>query len=161
MVRYRVKETLFGQSHTAVGTTNSVTGSMTITGTTITKASFSVDMTSVSSGQGTRDGQFQGRIMDTAAFPTATFSLKKPISLGTEPKNGVQVRYTATGKLTLHGTPKDITFQLTARRTANVIAVQGSVPVLFSDYGIDNPSGGPASVGNTGQLEFVLELAPA
>ncbi|MDQ1477576.1 MAG: hypothetical protein QOE62_2805, partial [Actinomycetota bacterium] len=161
LVRYRVKETLFGQSNTAVGKTTSVTGSMTIAGTTVTKASFTVDMTSVGSDKGTRDAQFQGRIMDTADFPTATFALTKPIALGTEPKNGVQVRYTANGKLTLHGTTKAITFQLNARRTANVIAVQGSVPVVFSDYGINNPSGGPASVGNTGQMEFVLELAPA
>ncbi|HTK14970.1 MAG TPA: YceI family protein [Acidimicrobiia bacterium] len=161
VVRYRVKETLFGQSNTAVGKTNAVTGSMTIAGTTVTTASFTVDLTTVTSGRATRDAQFQGRIMDTADFPDATFALTKPISLGTEPKNGVQVRYTATGKLTLHGTTKDITFPLNARRTANVIAVQGSVPVVFSDYGIDNPSGGPASVGNAGQMEFVLELEPA
>ena len=161
VVRYRVKETLLGQSNTAVGKTKSVTGSITIAGTTVTNASFTVDMKSVTSDRSIRDGQFQGRIMDTADFPTATFALTKPIALGTEPKNGVQVRYTATGKLTLHGTTKDITFPLNARRTANVIAVQGNVPVVFSDYGIDNPSGGPASVGNSGQMEFVLELEPA
>ena len=33
--------------------------------------------------------------------------------------------------------------------------------VNFPDYNIDNPSGGPASVGNVGQMEFVLELAPS
>jgi polyisoprenoid-binding protein YceI len=161
VVRYRVKETLFGQSNTAVGKTNSVTGTMTIAGTNVTTASFSVDMTTVSSDEGTRDNQFQNRIMDTADFPTATFALTKPISLGTEPKDGVQKVYAATGKLTLHGTTKEITFQIHARRTANVIAVQGNVPVTFSDYGIDNPSGGPASVGDAGQMEFVLELTPS
>jgi polyisoprenoid-binding protein YceI len=160
LAQYRVKETLFGQSNTAVGSTKSVTGSMTIAATNVTTASFSVDMTSVKSNQGTRDNQFQGRIMDTAQFPTATFALSKPIELGTEPKDGVQTRYTATGKLTLHGTTKEITFPLLARRTADVIAVQGNVPVTFSDYGIDNPSGGPASVGNTGQLAFVLQFSP-
>lgn len=161
VVRYRVQETLFGQSHTAVGKTSSVTGTVTVAGTDVTKASFTVDMTTFSSDQGTRDDQFQHRIMDTANFPTATFVLTKPIALGTEPKNGVQVKYTATGKLTLHGTTKDVTFQLNARRTANLIAVQGNVPVTFSDYGINNPSGGPASVGNAGQMEFVLELNPS
>ena len=65
------------------------------------------------------------------------------------------------GKLTLHGTTKTITMSLTARRTGNVIAVQGIVPVTFSDYGINNPSGGPASVGDSGQLEFVLQLQPS
>src|SRR4051794_29947230 len=36
VVRYRVKETLFGQSATAVGSTNTVTGSMKIQGTDVT-----------------------------------------------------------------------------------------------------------------------------
>ena len=160
LVQYRVKETLFGQSNTAVGSTRSVTGSIKIAGMKVTSASFTVDMTSMHSNQGIRDSQFQGRIMDTASFPTATFALTKPIELGSEPKDGVQMPYTATGKLTLHGTTNAITFPLKARRTANVIAVQGNVPVTFSDYGIDNPSGGPASVGNSGQMAFVLVLSP-
>jgi polyisoprenoid-binding protein YceI len=158
LVRYRVTETLFGQSNTAVGKTNAVTGSMTIAGTKVTTASFSVDMTTISSGQAQRDGQFQGRIMDTAEFPTGTFQLTNPIELGTPAKSGAQKMYAAVGKLTLHGTPKTVTITLAARRTANVIAVQGNVPITFSDYGIDNPSGGPASVGDTGQMEFVLEF---
>jgi polyisoprenoid-binding protein YceI len=161
VVQYRVEETLFGQSNTATGKTNSITGSMTLAGTDVTKASFSVDMTSVTSDESLRDNQFQNRIMDTASFPTATFELTTPIALGTEPKDGVQTTYTATGKLTLHGTTKDITFPLTARRTAHLIAVEGNVPVTFSDYGIDNPSGGPASVGNTGKMAFVLQFIPS
>jgi polyisoprenoid-binding protein YceI len=161
LVQYRVKETLFGQSNTAVGKTSSVSGSMTITGQQVTAASFSVDMTSITSNQGIRDSQFQGRIMDTAAFSTATFALTSPIDLGTPPNDGVQKPYSAVGKLTLHGTTKPITVTLTARRTANVIGVQGSVPITFADYGIDNPSGGPASVGNTGQMAFVVQFAPS
>ena len=65
----------------------------------------------------------------------------------------------ATGKLTLHGTTKTITMTLRAERTGNNIKVNGSVPITFSDYNINNPSGGPASVGNTGTLEFLLVLA--
>jgi hypothetical protein len=33
--------------------------------------------------------------------------------------------------------------------------------VTFSDFGIENPSGGPATVGNTGTIEFLVELQPA
>ena len=161
VVRYRVKETLFGQSGTAVGSTSKVTGSMTIAGTKVDKANFTVDMTSVSSDEGMRDNQFQGRIMDTATYPTATFTLTRPIDLAPVPKDAVVKTYPATGKLTLHGTTRDVTLTLTARRTGNVIAVQGSTPITFSDYNIDNPSGGPASVGNTGTLEFVLQLQPS
>jgi polyisoprenoid-binding protein YceI len=118
-------------------------------------------MTQFSSDRSQRDGQFQGRIMDTANFPTATFVLTSPIDLGSIPTSGVVITPKATGKLTLHGTTKTITMTLKAERSGNNIKVNGSVPITFSDYNINNPSGGPASVGNTGTLEFLLVLAKA
>lgn len=161
LAQYRVKEEILGQSDTAAGQTKSVTGQITIVGTKVTEGSFSVDMTTFASNESIRDDQFQHRIMDTADFPTATFVLTSPIDLGTPPKNGEQASYSAAGKLTLHGTTKSVTIPLGARRTANVIAVQGNIPITFSDYNIDNPSGGPASVGNAGQMVFVVQLTPA
>jgi polyisoprenoid-binding protein YceI len=161
IVRYRVKETLFGQSATAVGSTNTVTGSMTITGTQLTKAAFTVDMTTVKSDRSQRDGQFQGRIMDTSQFPTGTFTLTSPVALAPVPKDNVEADYTAKGKLTLHGTTNDVTLTLQTRRVGNVIQVVGNTPIRFADYDIGNPSGGPASVGSAGTLEFQLQLQPA
>jgi polyisoprenoid-binding protein YceI len=155
---YRVKEDLFGQHAEAVGRTTSVTGSMTIAGTQVTKGSFTVDMTSVTSDRSQRDGQFQGRIMDTATYPTSSFVLTAPIQLAPVPNDGVIKKYQATGKLTLHGTTNSVTFPLNAKRSGSVIQVQGIVPITFADYNIDNPSGGPASVGNSGQMEFLLQL---
>lgn len=155
---YRVKEDLFGQHAEAVGRTSSVTGSMTIAGTQVTKGSFTVDMTSVTSDRSQRDGQFQGRIMDTATYPTSSFVLTTPIQLAPVPKDGVIKTYPATGKLTLHGTTKTVTIPLNTKRSGNVIQVQGILTITFSDYNIDNPSGGPASVGNSGQMEFLLQL---
>jgi polyisoprenoid-binding protein YceI len=149
-VGYRVKETLFGQSATAVGRTTAVTGQFVLGGSAVSTASFSVDMTKVSSDRSQRDDQFHGRIMDTADFPTATFTITSPIDLGTVPASGIKITPKATGKLTLHGTTKTVTVSLTAERTGNVIQVSGSVPITFSEYNIDNPSGGPASVGNAG-----------
>ena len=160
LVRYRINETVLGQSGTAVGTTKSVTGSLTITGTKVTAATFTVDMTTVASDESQRDNQFQNRIMDTANFPTATFTLTSPIDLAPVPKDGALTNYSAPGKFQLHGTTKEVTFALTARRTGNVIAVQGDEPITFADYNINNPSGGPASVGDSGRLEFVLQFAP-
>ena len=99
--------------------------------------------------------------MDTAEFPDATFKLTKPIALGKEPADGEKITATATGELTMHGTTKPVTAQLEARRTGNTIEVAGTIPVTFSDYGIDNPSGGPASVGDNGTIEFLVVLSPA
>jgi polyisoprenoid-binding protein YceI len=105
-----------------------------------------------------RDGQFQGRIMEVAQYPTATFTLTSPIDLPPLPADGVIKHYTAHGNLTLHGTTRAVTFTLTAERSQDgQIEVNGDIPVLFSDYNIQNPSYvGLVTTQNHGLLEFLL-----
>ena len=156
---YRVKEILFGQSAEAVGRTTDVTGTFTIAATKVTAASFAVDMRTVQSDESRRDNQFQGRIMEVATYPTATFVLTTPIDLGSLPADGQQIEVQATGKLMLHGTTRTVTFPLQAKRTGAGIAVAGSIPVTFADYNISNPSGGPAQTEDKGELEFKLNFS--
>jgi polyisoprenoid-binding protein YceI len=158
---YRVQEMLFGQSHTAVGRTSAVTGSLTISTPTVTAGRFSVDLTKVSSDESLRDEQFQSRIMDTSMYPTATFVLTRPISLGSAPAEGVEITKQATGTLTMHGVTRTVTFHLTARRSGDLIEVSGSIPITFADWNIANPSGGPAETGSTGIMEFLINLVHA
>ena len=82
-VGYRVNEVLFGQKSEAVGRTSDVTGSVTVKNVKLSAAEFVVDMTTVTSDQSRRDDQFNGRIMETATYPTASFKLTAPV----EPKN--------------------------------------------------------------------------
>ncbi|HEY2665358.1 MAG TPA: YceI family protein [Actinomycetota bacterium] len=159
VVGYRVHETLLGQSNTATGRTSSVTGSLTVAGDTVTAGSFSADLTSVASDKSQRDHQFQGRIMNTATYPTATFKLTQPIALGSEPADGVTVTRQATGDLTLHGVTKSITFAVSVKRTGSTIAASGSVPIVFADYNIANPSfAGTVTTDDHGTLEFLLNF---
>jgi polyisoprenoid-binding protein YceI len=156
-VGYRVNEVLLGQSTTAVGRSQSVTGHITIQGTTVSAATFSVPMATVVSDKSQRNAQFDGRIMDVSSYPTGTFTLTKPIALGTLPAVGVIKSYSATGNLTLHGHTRSVTFTLNAERTATTVEIQGSIPVLFSDWGISNPSiGGFVTTQDNGLLEFLL-----
>jgi len=159
VVGYRVHETLLGQSNTATGRTSSVTGSLTVAGDTVTSGSFSADLTSVASDKSQRDHQFQGRIMNTATYPTATFKLTQPIALGSEPADGVTVTKQATGDLTLHGVTKSITFAVSVKKTGSTIAASGSVPILFADYDIANPSfASTVTTDDHGTLEFLLSF---
>src|SRR5689334_15204452 len=48
-VGYRIKETLFGQSNTAVGRTTAVTGDLVVDGTTLRSTTLTADMTQMSS----------------------------------------------------------------------------------------------------------------
>jgi polyisoprenoid-binding protein YceI len=155
-VGYRVSEVLFGQSTTAVGRTHDVTGTMTVTPTQVTDASFTAQMNTVTSDQSSRDEQFRGRIMDVSKYPTARFVLASPISLGVLPSGAQLKTYQAKGALTLRGVTKDVTITLSAKRSGSTIALNGDVPVVFADYDIPNPTFGPASVGNKGSLELLL-----
>lgn len=156
VVQYRVKEVLFGQDTEATGTADGVTGSVTISGTQVTAADVEVAMATFESDESRRDSQFQGRIMEVDQFPTATFSLTEPVDLGGEPADGEELTVTATGDLTMHGVTRSITFELTAKRTGGTFAANATIPITFTDYGIDDPSGGPAQVGTTGELELLL-----
>ena len=158
-VGYRVDEILFGQDAEAVGRTDDVTGTLEIEGTTVTAVAMEADMTTVASDQERRDDQFKGRIMDVERYPTATFALTEPIELGSLPPVGEVVEHEATGDLTLHGTTKPVTFVLRAKRSASTIEVNGSIPVVFADYGIPNPSFGPVSTDDHGELEFLVVYA--
>jgi polyisoprenoid-binding protein YceI len=160
VVGYRVKEILFGQNHTAVGRTSAITGHITISGTTVTAAGFTVQMATIKSDESERDVQFRGRIMDTAAYPAGTLALTKPIALGALPAVGVVKGYTAVADLTLHGQTRPVTFRLSAERTSSDIEVSGSIPILFANWDIPNPSfTGFVTTQNHGVLEFLLNFA--
>jgi polyisoprenoid-binding protein YceI len=165
VVGYRVNEVLLGQNTTAVGRSSDVTGHLTISGgtssgSTATAATFTVAMDTIHSDKSQRDAQFDGRIMDVAKYPTGTFALTQPIDLGTLPANGAVKDYTAHGNLTLHGTTKAVTFTLAVEVKNGQVEVQGDIPVLFSDYNVQNPSlGGFVTTQDHGILEFLLVLS--
>jgi polyisoprenoid-binding protein YceI len=161
-VGYRVKEVLAGQSQTAAGRTDSVTGHLAISGTSVTSGTFTVEMSTIKSNESQRDAQFDGRIMDVGSYPTGTFTLTRPISLSPLPAAGTVKTYSATGKLTLHGQTRPVTFPLTAERTANAIKISGSIPVTFARWDIPNPSfSGFVTTQNHGELEFLLAFRKA
>jgi polyisoprenoid-binding protein YceI len=153
---YRVKEILFGQDTEAVGRTQAVTGTLAIDGTTVTTAEFTVDLTTVTSDESRRDNQFQGRIMDTATFPTATFVLTQPIELDAVPANLEEITAPAVGDLMLRGVTHEVTFDVVARRDGAQFQVDASIPIVFDDYDIPEPSFGPAQVGDDGEIEVLL-----
>jgi polyisoprenoid-binding protein YceI len=160
-VGYRVDEVLFGQNNAAVGRTSNVTGTFTLSGTAVTAATFSADMASVTSDQSRRDNQFRGRIMDTTTHPKATFILSEPVQFGAIPADRVEGAATVKGKLTLRGTTKDVTVRITGRRNGDVIQVSGSIPIVFAEWRIPNPSFGPVTTEDNGVLEFLLAFKKA
>ena len=155
---YRVIEDFAGgvSDFEAVGRTSDVSGSLSIEGTAITQAEFSVQVSTITSDDSRRDRQFAQSIMRAGDFPEATFVLTAPIDLGAIPDDGVTISAQAIGELTLRGQTVGVEFPIEARRAGAEIETLGSVPVVFADYGIANPSFQLVSVRDEGVVEFSL-----
>lgn len=158
IVGYRVKETIVGQKTEGVGRTSEITGSLTIADEQVTAAEFTVDMTTLVSDSTRRDRQVNTRILDTKTFPTATFVLKKPITLTPEALAGSDFSVDTTGTLTLRGVTKEIDLTLIARLVDDVIEVNGSYEIVFTDWSIPDPSISGIIVVDRGLLEFLLRF---
>jgi polyisoprenoid-binding protein YceI len=159
-VGYRVKEQLAGVgANTAVGRTPSVTGSLTLAGTSITDVKISADLTSLRSDDARRDGQLDRQGIQTSQFPTATFKLTAPIQLAAVPADCAVLTATATGDLTLHGVTRSVHVALQAERSGGAVTVTGSTNIIFADYGFQGPTSfAVLSVEDHGVMEFQLHF---
>jgi polyisoprenoid-binding protein YceI len=162
-VGYRVQEELASiGAQEAVGRTPNVTGTMTLSGTTITAVDVEADLTTLESDDDRRDGQLRRQGIETGTFPTSTFHLTSPIDLGSLPAEGQSISLTASGELTLHGQTRAVEVPLQARLSAGVISVTGSIPIAFADYGIERPNSMLVlSIADTGTMEFQLHFTRA
>ena len=159
-VGYRVEEELANVgAATAVGRTPDVTGSLTLSGTTISAAELTADLSTLQSDDDRRDGQLQRQALETGTFPTATFTLTEPIDLGSVPADGEVFSVTATGDLTLHGQTKSVQIPLEARLSGNVVTVTGSLEIVFADYGMEKPTSFIVlSIADRGTMELQLQF---
>jgi polyisoprenoid-binding protein YceI len=157
---YRVEDELLrGASVTATGYTDRVDGSMQLAdgGTTISSATFTIDVASITSkGFGQRDNAFR-RVMEADTFPTATFRLTRPVHLSEFPAEDHEVKVPdVAGTLTLHGVSRDVTFDATAIRGGARIDVKAEIPIDYTDFGVDNPSNALARIGDRGIIDMAV-----
>ena len=154
---FRIQENLAGVGDTeAVGRTGDVSGSLTIEGTQLTEATFEVDLTTITTNESRRDGRVQDAL-DTANFPTATFTLTEPVELGEAVQTGEAVSVTAKGDLEVHGETQPVEIQIDAQVKSGTLVVVGSTEITFSDFGVTVPKAPVVlSVSDTGTVEVQL-----
>lgn len=153
---YRVDEVLFGQNVTVVGRTDQVEGSATVADGVLSATTMSVDMASVATDESRRDAQYRDRIMDTATYPTATFTQTAPVEL---PATGGRFTVTVPGDLTVRGVTRAVEVELDVQASGEALDVAGSIDVVFADYDIPEPGFSGISVDDHGKIEFLLKMA--
>jgi len=149
---YRVNETLIGVGlNAAVGRTSAVKGVAAVAGGRIVAARFEIETGTLRSDEARRDETMRFRGLETDRYPKAGFVLTVPAALAP--------RFSARGRLTLHGRARPVTVRLQSRRDGAGVDLAGSTLIEFSDYGMEPPSvAGVASVRDHGKLEVRLRL---
>ncbi|QFV00141.1 hypothetical protein KDY119_03676 [Luteimicrobium xylanilyticum] len=149
---YRVHEVLQGHDATVTGRTDEIAGAVTVSGGRVTAATVTVQVASVLTDEPPRDSYFRSTALETSRFPTATFVLARAV-----PASSGAV--SLSGRLTVHGVTRDVTF---AGRASTGIAgaeVVASLPVTWADYGVDAPRLPFVTVDDHGAIELDLHLA--
>jgi polyisoprenoid-binding protein YceI len=166
---YRVREQLANlpAQSDAVGRTDQVSGSITIettgTTTTLTGGTLTVDTTTIASDKPMRDNRLRNEGLQTNSYPTATFTLTKPVEVPAAALTGTASDITLTGDLTLHGVTKSVEIPAQAQLVNGTVQVAGSINFPLSDYSIVAPNVGAiiVSIADNGTLEFLVNFTKA
>ncbi len=163
---YRVREQLANlpAESDAVGRTDRITGTITVetngATTTLTAGTMTVDTTSITSDKPMRDNRLRNEGLQTDSFPTATFTLTKPVEVPVAALTGTPFDVTLTGDLTLHGVTKSVQIPAKAQLVDRTVQVAGSIGFPLSDYSIVAPNIGGfiVSIADHGTLEFLVSF---
>jgi len=158
---FRVRESALGFGNDVVGRTGAVTGTLTVSADSVTRAAFTVGLTTIKVG-GKVPAQLAASL-DTRAYPTATFTLSEPVRLDPAFASGATITSTVAGLLSMHGSSHPVTATISGRRDGHVLQLAGSIQVNFSVWDIAAPGGFGflGSLAGHGVAEFSLSLLRA
>ncbi len=142
--RFLVKEQLAGNNlpNDAVGKTKTLQGTVVVGADgKVDKAQskITVDVNSLKTDQPMRDGFIKQSTLETGKYPTAEFvpteikGLPSPL-----PKSG-DVNVQLTGDMTVHGTTKPITWDVTGKIDGNTFKGTAKTAVKFEDFNMNPP----------------------
>jgi polyisoprenoid-binding protein YceI len=157
---FRIQEELAGfGGKTVVGRTPAVTGSMVLSGSTISGAKIDADLTGITTDSDQRNRAIRTRGLETNTFPTATFTQTAPLNLPKPPAEGQAIDATITGDLLVHGVTKSLEIPLKAQLTGDtVVVVVEPFEVAIADFAIEKPlvPGQVLAIADTAQFELQL-----
>jgi polyisoprenoid-binding protein YceI len=162
IVGYRVPEQIGLSKLEGVGRTGAVSGTFVVADGSLTGADFEVDMTTFESDRSQRDDQFRGRIMETTTYPTSSFVLASPVTIPQSTTVASMEPFVVRGNLTLRGVTKEVAVEMFAAIEDGRLRLIGTTEIVFSEWGIPNPSLPAAFIftEDRGTLEFDLLFAP-
>lgn len=142
---FLIGENLLGRENTAVGTTNVVTGGVSIDGDDPTALSFqvfTVDVSTLTTDDRMRDGQIRNNILQTnrAGNATVTFAPSSVEGLELPLVAGTRQTVELTGDLTIKGVTRTVAFDLDLEVVSDgELRGTASTVVKLTDFDISVP----------------------
>lgn len=125
----------------AKGSTKDITGQFALTadGSGLDVANttaFTVNLKTITSDKSMRDVRVQNLGLETSKYPTATFTATKVTGFDKSLPAGQEQTLQLSGTLDLHGVKKDVTWDVKAKRDANIITALATLTFNFADFNI-------------------------
>lgn len=162
---YRAREQLafFSFPTDAVGTTNAVSGRLTLDNRdriVPAQSTIVIDLRPLRSDRSQRDQYIQANTLQTAQYPQAVFKVARASGLpATLPTSGT-LHFSLVGNLTVHGVTRSTTWAVTATLGRGSVSGVASTHVKLTWFGMTPPQIGPVlSVNDTITLEINARLA--
>lgn len=147
---WTVPETLQGLAVVAVGRSDELTGTITPGG----GFEFEIDLTTFTSDQPRRDAFVRDMF---ASAPIATFS-SDTFDLPDAP-DGEVVTMQVPGTMIVNGTPRQVVWEVEARKDGAVLSVTGELDITLTEFGLTPPRLGFVQVEDEARLEVLFQAA--
>lgn len=146
----------------AVLTATGASGSFDVKsdGTFAPGSEITFDLTTLQSDQAQRDNFIKQTTLQTRQYPTATFVPTKATGLATPLQASGTFTFTLRGDLTIHGTTKQVNFDVQAKRDGGTLTATATAnPTLkFEDFGMTPPSVPTRVLSVTDDIRLVVAL---
>jgi polyisoprenoid-binding protein YceI len=160
----RVREQLVGVNlpSDAVLVATGATGTFVLKdgGTFSSDSKITFDLTTLASDQRDRDNFVKMDTLQTRQFPKADFVPTKTSGLTLPMPASGEFTFKLTGQMTIHGTTKEVTFDVSAKRSGNELtATATAAPTWkFADFGMSAPSVPFRVVSVVDEIRVVVDL---
>ena len=155
-VGYTFHEILPGEDKNTSGSTNEVSGSATVNGTTLTGGEVTADLSTLRTDLQKRDNKVAVDILQSDKIPEATFRVDEAVELAAVPGDGTMGKVTVPGTLTIKGVSNQISPEFDVLRTGKRIIIASTIPINRNDYGVKTPEFVAAVIDETGELNIRL-----
>jgi polyisoprenoid-binding protein YceI len=118
------------------------------------------DLTTLASDQRQRDDFVKQSVLQTRQFPTATFVPVKAAGVALPIASDTELKFQISGKITIHNTTKDVTFDVVATRSGGQLTATATASPTwkFGDFGMQPPAVPGRVLSVVDEIHLVVDL---